>query len=101
MMRCCCGYLSGARCRCLHMVQLMPLHPKPNLLPYLNPDWFYLSGAGLPRLSWKRGVKWVYIHKLSCDSVCETYFVVAARNKIHTSRDMFTKIPSALQFAIA
>jgi len=20
-----------------------------------NPDWFYLSGTGLPRLSWKRG----------------------------------------------
>ena len=29
---------------------------KPNhLLPRLNPDWFYLSGTGLPRLSWKRG----------------------------------------------
>ena len=41
---------------CLHMVQLMPLHPKPHhLLPHLNPDWFYLSGTGLPRLSWKRG----------------------------------------------
>jgi len=40
---------------CLHMVQLMPL-PKPHhLLPYLNPDWFYLSGTGLPRLYWKRG----------------------------------------------
>ena len=24
-------------------------------LPRLNPDWFYLSGTGLPRLSWKRG----------------------------------------------
>jgi len=30
--------------------------PKPrHLLPYLNPDWVYLSGTGLPRLSWKRG----------------------------------------------
>ena len=30
--------------------------PKPHhLLPHLNPDWFYLSGTGLPRLSWKRG----------------------------------------------
>ena len=27
--------------------------PKPHhLLPQLNPDWFYLSGTGLPRLSW-------------------------------------------------
>jgi len=24
-------------------------------LPHLNPDWFYLSGTGLPRLSWKKG----------------------------------------------
>jgi len=30
--------------------------PKPHhLLPHLNPDWFYLSGTGSPRLSWKRG----------------------------------------------
>jgi len=28
---------------------------KPHhLLPLLNPGWFYLSGTGLPRLSWKR-----------------------------------------------
>ena len=26
-----------------------------HLLPHLNPDWFYLSGTGLPWLSWKRG----------------------------------------------
>jgi len=26
--------------------------PKPHrILPHLNPDWFYLSGTGLPRLS--------------------------------------------------
>ena len=29
---------------------------KPHsLLSHLNPDWFYLSGAGVPTLSWKRG----------------------------------------------
>jgi len=41
----------------LHMVQLMPLpSPKPRqLLHHLNPDWFYLSGTVLPRLSWKIG----------------------------------------------
>ena len=26
-----------------------------HLLPHLNPDWFYLSGTGIPRLSLKRG----------------------------------------------
>jgi len=48
---------------CLHIVQLMPLHPKTpsSLLPHLNPDWFYLSGTGLPRLTWKGAVKQVYI----------------------------------------
>ena len=26
-----------------------------DVLSYLNPEWFYLSGTGLPRLLWKRG----------------------------------------------
>ena len=30
---------------------LQPHHP----LPHLNPDWFYLSDTGLPRLFWKWG----------------------------------------------
>jgi len=34
----------------LHVVQLMPLPPHHLLFPE-NPDWFNLSGAGLPRLS--------------------------------------------------
>ena len=30
--------------------------PKPHhLLPHLHPDWFYLSGTGLPNMSRKRG----------------------------------------------
>ena len=42
---------------CLHMVQLMPLPSQiPSFLPHLNPDWFYLSGTGLPRLSWVKQV---------------------------------------------
>ena len=36
----------------LHMVQLMPPHPKtPSSLASFNTAWFYLSGTGLPRLS--------------------------------------------------
>ena len=32
--------------------------PKPHhLLPHLNPDWFYLSGTSLPRLSCKHPFK--------------------------------------------
>ena len=40
----------GADC-----LQLIPLPSQnPTVLPHLNSDWFYLSGTGLPRLSWKR-----------------------------------------------
>ena len=59
VMRCWCSYLSGlwsevqivciwsSWCHCI---------PKPHhLLPRLNPDWFYLCGTCLPRLSWQRG----------------------------------------------
>jgi len=36
---------------CLHMVQLMPMHPKPHdLLLHLNPDWFHLSGTGFTQV---------------------------------------------------
>ena len=37
------------------MVQLMPLPSQNPIISGLISDWFYLSGAGLPRLSWKRG----------------------------------------------
>ena len=57
LMWCWCGYLFGARCK---LFAYGPADataiPKPHhLLPHLNPHWFYLSGTGLPRLSWKRG----------------------------------------------
>ena len=38
----------------LHMVQLMQLPPH-HLLRHQNPEWFNLSGVGLPRLCWKNG----------------------------------------------
>jgi len=57
VMRCWCGYLSGARCRLLAFGPADAIAiPKPHrLLPHLNLDRFCLSGTGLPRLSWKRG----------------------------------------------
>ena len=52
-----CGYLSGARCRLFAYGPAgATASPKPRrLLPDLNPDWFYLSGTSIPRLSWIRG----------------------------------------------
>ena len=69
-------YLSGVRCTadCLHVVQLMPpplcvypppflaihhcLYPKThNLLRHWNPDWFYISGTGLPGWPGNEAVK--------------------------------------------
>jgi len=45
----------------LHMIQLMPLPPNHVLLCQ-NTDWINLSGAGLPRLFWrKETVKWVCV----------------------------------------
>jgi len=45
---------------CLHTVQLTALPSQNYIISYyisslhhLNPDLFYLSGTGLPRLSWK------------------------------------------------
>jgi len=54
------GYLSGARCRlsAYGPADATASIPKPHhLLPQLNPDWFYLSGTSLPRLSWARSWK--------------------------------------------
>jgi len=57
LLSCWCGYLSGARCRLFACGPTdATASPKPrHLLPHLNPNWFYLSGTGLPRLSWKTG----------------------------------------------
>jgi len=59
-MTCCCGYLSGTRCKLFTYGPAIAI-PKPyHLLPHLNRDWFYLSGAGLPRCLGKEAVKRVY-----------------------------------------
>jgi len=57
VMRCWCGYLSGARCTLFAYGQAdATAIPKTlPVLPHLNRDRFYLSGTSLPTLSWKRG----------------------------------------------
>ena len=63
---------------CIFMVQLMPLPPVISCFSK-NSDWFNLSGAGLLRLSWKRGCQvgllsfmfilktstFIYLHRVS------------------------------------
>ena len=45
---------------CLHMVQLMPLHPKTSSsLALFKSRLVYLSATSLPRLPGKEAVKWV------------------------------------------
>jgi len=58
-MRCWCGCLSGVRCRLFAYgpADATAIQKPHRLLPHLTPDKFYLSGTGLPRLSWKRGHK--------------------------------------------
>jgi len=41
----------------LHIVQLMPLPFSKSRL--VLPEWLCFSGTGLPRLSWKKAVKWM------------------------------------------
>ena len=46
---------------CLHVVQLMPLHPKPrHLLPHVNSDWFTFLVLAYPGHPGKEAAKRVY-----------------------------------------
>ena len=61
--------------------------PKPNrLMRNLNPDWFYLSGTGLLRLSWKKAVKcsssnfsryWKLVRALFSNIACIYHWVLS------------------------
>jgi len=46
-----CGYLSGVRCRLFAYgtADATVIPKSSHLLPYLSPDWFYLSGTGLEK----------------------------------------------------
>ena len=67
---------------CLHMVQLMSLHPKlHHLLPRFNPDWCYLIGTSLCRFLWKRG------HINGCSAV----IVVVCNSRIFEVHASFTQ----------
>jgi len=70
----------------LHMFQLMPLPPR-HLLLHQNPDWFNLSGAGLPRLSWKLLIGWpISSHCLNFPDLSTLHYLV------HTSLNQMVRI---------
>jgi len=71
VMRCWCGYLSGVWCRLFAYgpADATAIAKPHHLLPHLNPDRFYLSGTGLPRLSWKRG-RWTGVGWFDSSSDC-------------------------------
>jgi len=65
------------------MAQLMPL-PLTVSCSSKNPDWFYLSGTGLPRLSWKRGrqtgvVVWRYREQSVTCHCCVVRVAISSR----------------------
>jgi len=49
------GYLSGARCK-LFAYGSADATATPTSLAAVKSDWFSLSGASLPRLSWKEAI---------------------------------------------
>ena len=51
------GYLSGMSFRSFACGQagVTAMTKACHLSLHVNPDWFYPSGTGLPRLSWKTG----------------------------------------------
>ena len=53
VMRCWRGYLSGMRCKWFAYGPA-DVTATYHLLVYWNQEWFVLSGAGLPRLYWKK-----------------------------------------------
>jgi len=68
----------------LHIVQLMP-PPPHHLLLHLNPEWFGLSGASLPRLSWTKRLLNV------CLSVCLREVKLLSGYKVKISTLIMTK----------
>jgi len=71
-MWCWCGYLPGAKCNCLHMVQLMPLPPHRLLLIQIQNGSAFMVPA-YPGCPGKEAVKWG---------------VVIVRNKRHAVRGL-------------
>ena len=52
------GYLSGAMCKWFASCPADATATLSSLAP-VKSRMVYLSGAGLPRLSWKKGIKWM------------------------------------------
>ena len=78
VMRCWHGYLSAAKCRLFaHGPADATVTPKPHyIVLHLNPEWFYLSGTGLPRDALNR-----------CSS-SSSYLITNSHNKMTDKRSL-------------
>ena len=71
-MRCCCGYLCYQGADCLHMIQLMPLHPKtPSSLASFKsglvlPFWYRLTQVVLEKRPLNRCSSYLLTYALVC-----------------------------------
>jgi len=78
------GYLFGARCPLFAYgpADATAISKPHHLLPHSNPDWLYLSGTGLPRLSWKRAHSMGVVEKRRlnvCLCVCSSIYLLSFR----------------------
>ena len=71
-MRCCCGYLCYQGADCLHMIQLMPLHPKtPSSLAWFKSRlvllfWYRLNQVVLEKRPLNRCSSYLLTYALVC-----------------------------------
>jgi len=61
VMRCWHGYLSGARCKWFAYGPADATVTPSSLVP-VKSRMVYLTGAGLPRLSWKKAIKYIHTY---------------------------------------
>jgi len=75
---------------CLHMVQLMPLHPRTrSCLSSFKSRPLYLSGTGLPRLSWNKTCS---SNSVCCDAVLPCCILINITACVFQWTDMFVSV---------
>ena len=95
VMRCWHGHLSGARGRFFAYGSAdATAIPKPHrLLPHLNPDWFYLSGTSLPKLTRKRPLNGYSVAVVFHSRLQSLYKADRLRHRQKSDSELCTEFP--------